>query len=146
MSRMGANQSVQIQSATDAQKERVGVFSLRGTQKHTLEILATLLDQLLRENNLFNLSAMLGSPDRCNELFVILSSTLKNEFKTLRLPDPGHPGELHAVSYITKDAYKLLESESTRKKLCDDIAWFIIRVVTLVAANVCAANAQTPKS
>ena len=134
MSRMGANQSVQIQSATDAQKERVGVFSLRGTQKHTLEILATLLDQLLRENNLFNLSAMLGSPDRCNELFVILSSTLKNEFKTLRLPDPGHPGELHAVSYITKDAYKLLESESTRKKLCDDIAWFIIRVVTLVAA------------
>ena len=134
MNRMGASQSTQIQGATDAQKERVGVFSLRGTQKHTLEILATLLDQLLRENNLFNLSAMLGSPERCKELFVILSSTLRKEFKTLRLPDPEHPGELHAVSYITKDAYKILESETARKKLCDDIAWFIIRIVTLVAA------------
>lgn len=132
---MGAGQSVAIQSATDAQKERVGVFSLRGSQKHTLEILATLLDQLLKENSLFNLSALLSSPERCTELFVMLSSTLKSDgFKLLRLPDPSKPGQAHTVSFISKDAYSRLEKANDRKVLCDTIAWFIVRMVTLMSA------------
>jgi hypothetical protein len=131
---MGAKQSIEIQSATEAQKERVGVFELRSTQRHTLEALSKLLDTILTENSLFNLSAMVSNPDRCAELFVVLSSTLKDKFKILRLPDPNKAGDVRAVSYITKDQYKELEKDSSTQKLCNDIAWFMIRLVTMVVA------------
>jgi hypothetical protein len=131
---MGAKQSVQIESATEAQKERVGVFALRSTQRHTLEALSKLLDTILAENSLFNLSAMVSNPDRCAELFVVLSSTLKDKFKILRLPDPNKAGDVRAVSYISKDQYKELEKDSATQKLCNDIAWFMIRLVTLIVA------------
>ncbi len=131
---MGAGQSIAIEGATDAQKEQVGRFLLRSTEKHTLTVLGDLLNQLLQENNLFDLSQVLNSTDGCNKLFIVLSSTIDKEFKSLRLPDPANPSKSRMTSFISKSDYDVLEKSPLRKAACDQIAWFIIRLVTLVAA------------
>ena len=131
---MGAGQSIAIEGATDAQKEKVGRFLLRSTEKHTLTVLSDLLNQLLQENNLFDLSQVLNSADGCNKLFIVLSSTIDKEFKSLRLPDPANPSKSRMTSFLSKADYDALEKSPLRKTACEQIAWFIIRLVTLVAS------------
>jgi hypothetical protein len=133
---MGQGQSVTIDAATAAQKEKVGKFALRKTEEHTLIVLNDLLNQLLSEdkNNLFNLAQILGTEDGCKKLFTVLSSTIKKEFLSLRLPDPMRSSESRMVSAIMKDQYAQLEDTPVRKATCEQLAWFIIRLVTLVAS------------
>ena len=95
-----------------------------------------LVNQLLNENNLFNLASLLKSDkgDRCADLFVLLSSTLQKEFRMLRLPDPNNQSDIRTVSFTRKGEYEQLEKSQVRLKLCNDIAWFAVRIVTLVMA------------
>jgi hypothetical protein len=97
-------------------------------------VLGDLLNQLLQENNLFDLSQVLNSAEGCNKLFIVLSSTIDKEFKSLRLPDPANPSKSRMTSFLSKSDYDALEKSPLRKTACEQIAWFIIRLVTLVAA------------
>ena len=131
---MGAGQSITIDAATEAQKEKVGRFSLRSTQKEAVQSLEDLLAQLLVQNNLFDLAAILNKEESCSKLFMVLSSKVKDEFKSLRLPDPLHPSNPRSVHFIPKSMYTSLEKDPLRVALCDQIAWFIIRFVTVISA------------
>lgn len=131
---MGAGQSITIEAATAAQKEKVGRFELRTSEEHTLIVLNDILNQMLTENNLFDLSQLLGSNEGCSKLFTVLSSTVKKEFMSLRLPDPMRTSEARMVSAIMKDKYAKLENDNERQLVCDNITRFIVRLVTLVAA------------
>lgn len=131
---MGSGQSIAIQAATAAQKEKVGRFVLRKTEEQTLTILDDLLNQLLTENNLFDLSQLLSNNEGCSKLFTVLSSTVKKEFMSLRLPDPMRSSDVRMVSAIMKDKYAKLEKDTDRQIVCDNITRFIVRLVTLIAA------------
>lgn len=132
---MGAGQSTAaIDSATAEQKEKVGRFVLRKTEEHTLTVLNDLLNYMLEGNNLFDLAQVLNTQEGCAKLFTVLSSTVKKEFMSIKLPDPSASSESRMVSSIMKDKYAMLETEPIRKATCEQIAWFIIRLVTFVAA------------
>ncbi len=104
-----------------------------------------LVNQLLNENNLFNLASLLksGKGDRCSDLFVLLSSTLQKEFRMLRLPDPNNQSDIRTVSFMRKGEYAPLEKNNMRLKLCDDIAWFAVRLVTLIMAITASVHINT---
>lgn len=131
---MGAGQSVSIEAATQAQKEKVGVFSLRSSERNTLTILGDLMTRLLEQNNLFNLSDILNSAEGCQKLIMVLSSSIDKEFKSLRFPDPKSPDAPRITTFISKEDYQRLENNPQRQVACEQIAWFIIRLVTVVAA------------
>ncbi len=52
----------------------------------------------------------------------------------LRLPDPNNQSDIRTVSFTRKSEYEQLEKSQTRLKLCNDISWFAVRIVTLVMA------------
>lgn len=132
---MGAGQSSAIiESASPEQREKVGRFVLRKTEEHTLTVLNDLLNYMLEGNNLFDLAQVLNTQEGCAKLFSVLSSTVKKEFMSIKLPDPSVSSESRMVSVIMKDKYASLETEPIRKATCEQIAWFIIRLVTFVAA------------
>jgi len=131
---MGAGQSVTLDTATEDLKNRVGIFSLRGTQKQFLEGLSVFLRLVLSQNTLYDLEPILTNPEKCHEFYIVLSSVLKNEFRVLRLPDATTRGATHKVPWMTKKQYKQLESEPLRKNVCNDIAWFVLRYTSLVVA------------
>ena len=131
---MGAGQSIPLDTATEELKERVGLFSLRGTQKQFLEGLSVFLKLVLSQNTLYDLEPLLTDPEKCHELFVVLSSVLKKEFRVLRLPDATTRGATHKVPWMTKKQYEQLETEPLRKGVCNDIAWFVLRYTTLIVA------------
>lgn len=132
---MGAGQSsANIDSATPDQREKVGRFVLRKTEEHTLSVLNDLLNYMLEGNNLFDLAQVLNTQEGCAKLFTVLSSTVKKEFMSIKLPDPAVSSESRMVSAIMKDKYASLETDPIRKATCEQIAWFIIRLVTFVAA------------
>lgn len=131
---MGAGQSVTLDTATEDLKNRVGIFSLRGTQKQFLEGLSVFLRLVLSQNTLYDLEPILTNPEKCHELYVVLSSVLKNEFRVLRLPDATTRGATHKVPWMTKKQYEQLETEPMRKNVCNDIAWFVLRYTSLVVA------------
>jgi hypothetical protein len=138
---MGASQSVDV--ATEAQKARTGPFYLRSTEKQALNALDLIVNKLLTENNLFDLQEIL-STDGCKKLFVVVSSTVKDEFQVLKFPDPRHPSETTSLSFIHRKRYdtpKVAESD-TRVAACGAITQFLIRLVTLT----CAATASISTS
>lgn len=131
---MGASQS--SPNISEDQQRRVGVFSLNSEQKRALSLLDEVVKQMLTKNNLFDMSKLLAASDheRCSELIVLLSSTLQKEFTMLRLPDPSKPSDRRAVSFMSKGDYAALETSPIRLALCNDIAWFALRLVTLLNA------------
>jgi len=131
---MGASQSQALSVATEELKERVGKFSLRTDQKDFVRGLSVLLGMVLSQNSLYDLEPILTNPQKCNELVVVLSSLLRKEFRVLRLPDASTRGATHKVPWMTARQYEQLENEPYRQNVCNDIAWFILRFVTLITA------------
>lgn len=133
---MGAGQSMNIKGATDAQLSRVGQFELREDEKAVVKALyEDVLGRLLMENNLFDLSLVLGQEDRCKSLFYVLKYELEKDFMILKFPDPRRSSEIRSTFIIKKGDYeKLDETTFGKKTLCDEIIYFMIRLVTLVAA------------
>jgi hypothetical protein len=131
---MGASQSQALSVATEELKERVGKFSLRTDQKDFVRGLSVLLSMVLSRNSLYDLEPILTHPQKCHELVVILSSLLRKEFRVLRLPDASTRGATHKVPWMTARQYEQLENEPYRQNVCNDIAWFILRFVTLITA------------
>ena len=131
---MGAGQSTPLSRASDELKERVGLFSLRATQKQATEGIAFLLQHILANNNLFDLQALLSNPAACSQLVVVMSSMIKKDFRILRLPDASSRGQTHRVPFMMKKQYEELEKEPVRQAICKDIAWFVLRYCSLVSA------------
>lgn len=146
---MGAKYSTELAGASDVQKERFGVFSLRGKQKQSLIILEQLLEELLMsDNKVFSLLKLIKEGNKpentaqlkmraCNDLFIVLSSSLKKEFQVLKFPDPVRPSEIAEVAYIPTETYmSSLGQDSKRQTLCDNIAWFMVRLITVLFALI----------
>ena len=132
--RMGTTQSIRIDAAEEAHKQKYGTFSLRKTESHAVGVISDLLTELLDKNSIFDLEKILTSDGKCNSLFIVLSSTIKKEFQLLRFPDPKNPSESRLTSYVPVENYNELVARGERTVPCDQITYFIIRLVTLVAA------------
>lgn len=101
-------------------------------------MLSDVFEQLLldKDNDIFSLEKVLGSPDQCSSLILILSNSLEKDFHSLDFPDPLTPGNKIQVSYMLQSEYNELEKEPRRKSICGTLIFFMIRLVTLVAAIV----------
>ena len=132
-SRMGSAQSVQ--TVSDVQKSS-GIFKLSNNQELTVKILVDLFHQFIEDNNVFTLEKVLKDSDYCKNLFIVLSSSLEKDFRTLRFPDPLQPDDTLLLSFMAKQDYDNLANNPVRKTLCGNIVFFMIRLVTLVAAVV----------
>lgn len=136
---MGASYSTTIPGATDRQKERYGAFSLRTKQHQVMAVLDDLIAELLSDdNNIVSLMKLLKSNRTridCDDMFIVLSSVLKKEFQVLKFPDPIRPSELTDIAYLPIEAYdKKYKKEPKRVGLCNDIAWFMVRLISLIFA------------
>ena len=130
---MGNTQSVQATRGSDLAKYS-GLFQLNASQGNTLKIISDVFEQLLTENNIFSLEQVLGSPEQCSALILILSKSMAKDFRTLQFPDPLQANSTIQVSYTMQKDYKELEKDPARKSLCGTLIFFMIRLVTLVAA------------
>lgn len=134
---MGASQST-VESATDMQLKEVGPFTLRSQQKTAIKVLGDIFKNLIdvSGNNLFNLAELLTSPEKCGNLFVIVSSTVKKEFSLLKFPDPRNPSHMATLSFLPRGNYPPAspDSKAARDRACNEITHFLIRLVTLAAA------------
>lgn len=130
---MGNKQSVQSQPT---EKKMSGLFNLTEAQSNTLKIISDLFDQLLldKENNIFSLEKVLSSTEHCSSLVMILTNTLEKDFHSLHFPDPLVPDKTVFVRYMLQSDYKDLDNQPNRKSLCSTLIFFMIRLVTLVAA------------
>jgi hypothetical protein len=142
---MGGKYSTELAGATERQKERYGVFSLGGKQKQSLIILEQLLQELLTSNNkIFSLLKLIQEGNKpentaqikmraCKDLFIVLSTSLQKEFQVLKFPDPVRPSETAEVAYIPTETYmSALGGDSKRQTLCNNIAWFMVRLITVL--------------
>ena len=132
---MGSAQSA-TSKATAAPDKYSGLYNLSPSQSNTLKMISDIFEQLLSDkgNNIFSLEKVLGSPDQCSALLIILSNSLEKDFHTLVFPDPLKPNNTVNVSYMLQNDYKELENEPNRKSLCVSLIFFMIRLITLIAA------------
>ena len=131
---MGSAQSTS-QKYLPTQKE-VGVFNLTEEQTNTLKIMFDAFQQLIGDNTILSLDKILKDADFCKNLYMVLSNTLEDDFRTLRFPDPLNPNETVLVSYMVKHDYDNLASQPSRKILCGSLVFFMVRLITLVGALV----------
>ena len=87
-----------------------GLFQLHASQANTLKIMSDVFEQLLTENNIFSLEQVLGSPEQCSALILILSKSFDKDFRTLQFPDPLQANNTIRVSYTMQKDYKELEA------------------------------------
>jgi hypothetical protein len=135
---MGATYST-IPGASEEQKKRYGVFSLRTKQNQTLILLNDLITELMSDSNIMSLMSLYksGSTMDCTKMFLVLSTTLKKEFQVLKFPDPDRPSEIAELAYLPKSVYdEKFTKDNKRAALCEQIAWFIVRFTTLIFALV----------
>jgi hypothetical protein len=131
---MGASQS--IDAATEKQLKEVGPFVLRSSEKGAISVLSQIFQKLITENNLFDLRSLLSSPEKCSDLFIIVSTTVKKEFQLLKFPDPRNPSHMATMSFLQKGKYPPTypDSVAARDRACNEITHFLIRLITLAAA------------
>lgn len=145
---MGASYSTEIAGATERQKERYGVFSLRTKQKQSLVVLEDLVDELMNTKNMNSLMSLFspGSDQiKCTDMFIVLSSTLKKEFQLFKFPDPVRPSEISDIAYLPRSVYDAkYKDDAKRNELCNNIAWFMVRFTTLIFAL--AASLKIPQT
>ena len=132
---MGTTASREVKGATPEQLETVGKFQLRSSQSAATKALyERILNQLLAENNIFDLAAVLGDKRSCDSMFIVLSDMVKKEFALTRFPDPKSPSELRSTFFKPKKSYDKLGSSTALKNMCEDITFFMLRMVTFIAA------------
>ena len=136
---MGVTQSVSVSRATSEQLEKVGVFELRSSQRVGIQQLyEKVLKRLLKETNLYDFS-VISDKNKCKDLILVVASTLEKEFTTVRFADPENPSAIRTLIFAPTKHYEALasrDSASARKRqaICEDIAFFMIRFVTYIAA------------
>ena len=127
---MGASQS----TTSASRHAEIGPFMLDSKQKGAISVLSKIVDKLLSENNLFNLTKLLT--ESCGDLYVIVSTTVQKEFQLLKFPDPRNPSHMATLSFVPKDTFppKYPDSVAARETACNAITHFLIRLITLAAA------------
>lgn len=162
MSRMGSGSSaLKRKEEVHIERPPYGVFKLLPSEEQAVRTVTDLLTKLMGTDTVFSLESVLKSNGTaCSSLFIAMSSTLEREFQLLRFPDPSNPGTTQVVSFMPTKTYKdLAENPSgVRRIVCEQIGFFAIRFVTLVAAlaasisvnpataNVLYSFASSPKS
>jgi len=133
---MGAGQSSVIAS-TEAERKAVGPFFLHTQEKSVLRALNNILAKVLTKNNLFDLASVLQDPVTCKDLFIVVSKSVEQEFQMLKFPEPKRRSDTTTLGFITKDRYDTPEIQGSyeRTAACQEIARFLIRLVTLIAAS-----------
>ena len=139
MSRMGSGSSALKRRQEDARIERppYGVFKLLPAEEQAVRTVTDLLTKLMGTDTVFSLESVLKSNGTaCSSLFIAMSSTLEQEFQLLRFPDPSNPGITQVVSFMPTKTYTELATNPSgvRRIVCEQIGFFAIRFVTLVAA------------
>ena len=113
-----------------------GTFNLTEEQTNTIQIMLDAFQQLIGDNNILSLDKILKDPDFCKNIYMVLSTTLEDDFRTLRFPDPLNPNDTVLVSYMVKPDYDNLATQPSRKILCGSLVFFMIRLITMVGALV----------
>lgn len=133
---MGAGQSSVIAS-TEAERKAVGPFFLHTQEKSVLRALNNILAKVLTKNNLFDLASVLQDPVSCKDLFIVVSKSVEQEFQMLKFPEPKRRSDTTTLGFITKERYASPEIQGSyeRTAACQEIARFLIRLVTLIAAS-----------
>lgn len=130
---MGAGTS---RAALQNQSDTYGSLKLDKKQQTNLVILSDLITMVVEKNNLFNLSDLLSSSGGCNKLLILLESKLKQEFTSLRFPDPDQLSTLSVVDFLPLKEYEYYQKTPAREALCKNFAFFIVRFTTLLSALV----------
>jgi hypothetical protein len=131
---MGASQSSAYNSGPVVQaRGKGGLFQLTPDQQIQNDVLSNLFEILLAGNSLMNLADIV-SEHKCDNLITILSTQISKEYQTLRFPEYLDPTKLGMVSYIGQHQFDKLKEDTVQKRVCDDIAEFLVRFVILVAA------------
>ena len=128
--------------ATLANKELYGTFDLRQNQKFKLNILSDLITMIMGRNNLFDLSELLNTENGCKTLLILLENKMKEEFTTLRFPDPEQRTEKSVASFLPIQQYVKYQDKPVRDALCKEFAFFIVRFTTLMSALVASVAIQ----
>jgi hypothetical protein len=135
---MGASYSTTLPGATESQKDRFGVFSLRTKQNQSLVVLEDLITELMKDEGIISLMSLKTEGKTgisCSDMFIVLSSSLKKEFQLFKFPDPVRPSEISDVAYLPRTVYdKQYRDDPKRNELCKNIAWFMVRFCTLIFA------------
>ena len=131
---MGNAQGTPLKSADEAQMKKYGVFALRSSQVFASDSINDILNELINTNSIFDLEKILTNDTKCKSLFISVFATIRQEFQGLRFPDAQNPGKERRVFFMPKDKYDELVDQDRRKVPCDQITYFIIRLVTLIAA------------
>jgi len=130
---MGNKQSA-VQSADEKQLAKYGVFSLRSSQAYVSDVITDMVNELVNTKSVFDLEDILTNEGKCKSLFIVLLGTIKQEFVGLRFPESNNPTGERSTFFMPTSKYTSLVDEDKRKVSCNHITYFIIRLVTLIAA------------
>ncbi len=132
---MGASQSsYSIDAVSEKHKGYVGQFRLNKKERYTIKVISELFEQLLVKNNLMDLSKLLSDQSKCNDLLVVSSRTLEDEFTRLRFPDPDNASKYISAFFWSKDQVERMQGRTSVQTMCQLVVGFLLRIVTLVAA------------
>ena len=122
-----------------------GLFQLTPDQQVQNDVLSNLLKILISEggNTLMNLKDIV-TEKKCENMITILSTQISKEYQTLRFPEYLDPTKLGMVSYIGQKQFNELLEDSAQKRICDDIAEFLVRFVILIAALAASIDLPPP--
>ena len=143
---MGASQSSSYNSVPVVQaRGKGGLFQLTPDQQVQNDVLSNLLKILISEggNTLMNLKDIV-TEKKCENMITILSTQISKEYQTLRFPEYLDPTKLGMVSYIGQKQFNELLEDSAQKRICDDIAEFLVRFVILIAALAASIDLPPP--
>ncbi len=133
---MGAGQSTSysIEAVSERHKGRVGQFRLNKSERYAVKVISELFEQLLAKNNLMDLSKLLSDQAKCQDLLVVSSRALEDEFTRLRFPDPERASKYISTFFWQKDQVEQMQHRDSVQTMCQLVVGFLLRLVTLVAA------------
>lgn len=132
---MGTGPSKLTDAATAEQKDKIGVFVLGRKETYAIDALSTILTKMLEANRLFDIHKLLTADEGCKSLFMVIQSAIESEFLRLKFPDPKVSSAITGITTVPTDYYSAsLAPRTGRKKLCDELAHFLVRLITLIAA------------
>jgi len=136
MSRMGAGQSTSysIEAVSERHKGRVGQFRLNKSQRYAVKVTSQWGEQLSAKKNLMDLSKLLSDQAKCQDLLVVSSRALEDEFTRLRFPDPERASKYISTFFWQKDQVEQMQQRDSVQTMCQLVVGFLLRLVTLVAA------------
>ena len=134
---MGTGPSKLTAGATAEQKSQIGVFVLGRKESYAIDALSTILTKMLEANRLFDINKLLSdkAEEGCSSLFMVIQNAIDAEFMRLKFQDPKQSSTITGITTVPTAYYKeSLKDRTSRTILCNELARFLVRLVTLIAA------------